>query len=76
MNYYVIEISTGDEKIKGKGIYEYATEREAVAAFHTKLGTAMKSPLFESELVMVVNKFGYIVCREYYSVNNDEPRDE
>lgn len=76
MKYYVIEIATGDAKISGKSIYEYDTEKEAVATFHSKLGVAMKSSLYESDLVMVVNKFGYIVCREYYSVNNDEPTDE
>lgn len=29
MKYYIIEISDGDAKIKGKGMYEYATRDEA-----------------------------------------------
>ena len=45
MKYYVIEISTGDDRIEGKGIYEYDNEKSAVATFHSKLGTAMKCTL-------------------------------
>ena len=67
MKYYVIEIATGDEKIKGKGIYEYATEVEAVASFHSKLGTAMKSALYESELIMVIDSDGKVIKREKYA---------
>ena len=58
MKYYVIEVSEGDSKIEGKGMYEYATLTEAVANFHAKLGTAMKSDLYTSELVMVINSEG------------------
>lgn len=65
--YYVIEIATGDAKIQGKGIYEYATENEAVASFHSKLGTAMKSELYTSELIMVVDSDGKVLKREKYA---------
>ena len=58
MKFYLIEVAEGDSKIAGKAIYEYATLDEAVANFHSKLGTAMKSDLFESELVMVINSEG------------------
>lgn len=67
MRYYVIEIATGDAKIQGKGIYEYATEKEAVASFHSKLGTAMKSELYTSELIMVVDSDGKVIKREKYT---------
>lgn len=67
MKYYVIEIATGDAKIQGKGIYEYATENEAVASFHSKLGTAMKSELYTSELIMVVDSDGKVLKREKYN---------
>lgn len=60
MKFYVIEIAEGDAKIKGKGIYEYATLNEAVANFHSKLGVAMKSDLYDSDLIMVVNSDGGI----------------
>lgn len=67
MMYYVIEIATGDDKIKGKSIYEYATEHEAVATFHSKLGTAMKSALYESDLIMVIDSDGKVIKREKYA---------
>lgn len=66
MKFYVIEIAMGDAKIQGKGIYEYDTEREAVASFHSKLGTAMKSELYTRELVMVVNEVGGVLRSEVF----------
>lgn len=67
MKYFVIEIATGDSKIAGKGIYEFNTENEAVASFHSKLGTAMKSELYETELIMVVDSEGKLIKREKYN---------
>lgn len=64
--YYVIEISVGNTKIAGKAIYEYATEQEAVAMFHKKLGTAGSSDLYESDLVMVIDDNGAIIRSEKY----------
>lgn len=66
MKFYVIEIAEGDSKIAGKGIYEYATLNEAVASFHKKLGTAMSSELYTSDLVMVINSEGGIHKSEKY----------
>lgn len=67
MKYFVIEIATGDSKIAGKSIYEYATYNEAVASFHKKLGTAMGSELYTSDLVMVVDQYGNVAKSEFYS---------
>lgn len=58
MKFYVIEIATGDSKISGKGIYEYTTLDEAVASWHKKLGTAMSSNLYSTELCMVIDSTG------------------
>lgn len=66
MNYYVLEISEGDAKIAGKSVYSYETEHDAVASFHSKLGTAMKSALYTSELIMVLDADGKVVKREKY----------
>lgn len=55
MKYYLIEISEGDSKIAGKAIYEYATKNEAIATFHSKIGVAMKSDLYASHQIMVIN---------------------
>lgn len=67
MKYYLIEISTGDSQIAGKAIYEYDTLNNAVANFHSKLGSAMKSDLFESEMVMVINGDGSVFKVEKYN---------
>lgn len=64
--FYVIEIATGDSKIAGKGIYGYATETEAVATFHSKMGTAMKSELYTSELLLVIDENGNVLKRERF----------
>lgn len=64
--FYLIEIATGDVKVAGKGVYEYATENEAVASFHSKMGSAMKSDLFDSELLMVIDDNGTVIKREKY----------
>lgn len=66
MKFYVIEIAEGDSKISGKGIYEYKTQNEAVASFHKKLGTAMNSNLYSSDLVMVVDDNGMVYRTEKY----------
>lgn len=74
MKYYVIEIAEGDAKIKGKAIYEYASKNEALSSFHKKLGTAMGSELYESELIMMVDDTGLIYALEKY--NAHEPIEE
>lgn len=65
--FYVIEIATGDAQITGKAVYEYATEKDAVATFHTKMGNAMKSSLYATELLMVVDDKGTVLKREKYA---------
>lgn len=72
MKYFVIEIATGDTKIAGKGIYEFATRKEAVASFHSKLGVAMKSDLYESDLIMVINETGAQEMVELYIAKEPE----
>lgn len=64
--YYLIEISTGDAKIAGQAIYSYKSEREAIASFHSKLGTAMKSDLYETEIVMLIDDDAQLIKREKY----------
>lgn len=76
--YYVIEIAEGEKKIAGKSIYEYATENEAVASFHKKLGTAMGSDLYTADLVMVIDDNGAVLRTEKYTnpQSNVEPEVE
>lgn len=65
--FYVIEISNGDPKIEGKAIYQYDTIEAAVGAFHSKLGAAMKSDLYTSELVLVIEEDGEVMRSEKYT---------
>lgn len=70
MKYYLIEISAGDARIAGKAIYEYQTMNEAVASFHSKIGTAMKSDLYKSELVIVIDDKGNVCETNCYENEN------
>ena len=54
-NYYVTEITKGDSKVKGTSVYEFDTLDKAEASFHSKLGTAMKSELYEEEVIYVTD---------------------
>lgn len=69
MAQYLIEIATGDPKIAGKGIYTYETYNDALAAFHSKMGSAMKSDLFETELLCIIDDCGIMSNREQYVKN-------
>ena len=71
MKYYLVEIANGDSKIAGKSVYEYATLKEAKANFHSKLGIAMKSDLYESALFLVFNSLGTIYETERCSSNEE-----
>lgn len=64
--FYLVEVSTGDTKITAKAIYTFATETEAIANFHSKLGAAMKSDLFDTELCIVIDENGTVIKREKY----------
>lgn len=60
MIYYLIEISYGDSKIAGKGMYDFSSRDAAEANYHLKFGNAMRSELYTGELVMVINSEGGI----------------
>lgn len=79
MKYYLTEIATGaiaNGKPSTKAIYEYETQTEAVASFHKKLGTAMASELYDTELVIVFDEMGKMVKREYFARPKPEPEPE
>ena len=65
--FYVIEVSTGDAAIAGKAVYQYETQEEAVGTFHSKLGAAMKSDKFTTELCMVIDDNGAVYRSEKYT---------
>ena len=65
-NYYLVEIATGDPKIAGKAVYSYNNRNDAIANFHSKMGAAMKSELYTTELLVVLDKNGMAVEREIF----------
>ena len=68
MGFYVIEIANyNDGTAESKGMYGYATQEEAVATFHSKMGGAMKNDKYESELVMVINADGAVIRSEKWN---------
>ena len=69
MKYYVIEISEGDSKIKGKGIHEYNSKNEAIASFHSKMGVAMKSELYTKEQLIVIDSENCEIISEVFDRN-------
>lgn len=74
--YFVIEVSTGDAAIAGKAVYQYNTQEEAVGTFHSKLGAAMKSDKFTTELCMVIDDNGAVYRSEKYIKPTEEPTEE
>lgn len=73
--YYVIEISVmkEDPTKDTKGIYTYDDINKAIGTFHSKLGSAMKSDAFLSELVMVIDDNGAVIKSEKYVAPIPEP---
>ncbi len=74
--FYVIEVSTGDAAIAGRAIYAYETYDEAVATFHSKMGTAMKSLMYATELLMVIGDDGAVYRTEKFTSPAPEPEVE
>lgn len=66
LKFYVIEISVGDRSIMGKAVYEYESRDAAIAAYHQKMSTAMKSTLYYEELILVVDNYGDVLVRDLF----------
>lgn len=63
--YFLIEITTTD-KI-AKAVYQYDTLDDAVANFHSKMGSQMKSAACQHELVVVMDEHGAVYKSEEYT---------
>ena len=75
MKYYLIEITTKENKVE-KAIYEYSSNTEAVANFHSKLGGAMKNADYLAEMLQVIDERGGVVIYDYYAKQTAEPEPE
>ena len=65
--FFVFEASTGDAAIAGNAVYSYSTFDEAVATFHSKMGTAMKSLMYTTELLVVMDDNGAVHRTEKFT---------
>lgn len=64
--FYVFETATGDASIAGISSARFDTLNAATQSFHQRLSTAMKSALFDSDLVMVIGDDGAVYRSEKY----------
>lgn len=64
--FYVFEVAEGDAKIAGVATAKFESANEAVASFHQRLATAMKSELYTADLCMVITDDGAVVKREKF----------
>ena len=72
IKYYVAEIqklSTSEKETSS--VYSYGEKNMALGTFHSKLGSAMKSDIVESELLLVFDSEGSFYGVERYSAEND-----
>lgn len=72
--FYLLEVTVTDKT--SKAVYEYETLDLAVANFHSKLGSQMKSDACNSELVMVIDYNGAVYRSEHYVKPVEEPEPE
>lgn len=66
--YYLIDIETyNNGTADSKAIYAYASESEAVASFHSRIGSAMKNATCRSVLCKVISETGTEVKSEFWA---------
>lgn len=77
MKYYVIEITTyNNGTADSKGIYEYESKQDAIATFHSKMGSAMKTATYATELLLVISEEGSTVRMERFERPVEEEETE
>jgi hypothetical protein len=67
MKFYLLEVTTyTDGRADSKSLTTYEDELEAVGKFHQKLGGAMTTETYATELVQVVAGNGVVVATEFF----------
>lgn len=64
--FYVFEVANGDISIAGVSCAKFYNVTEAIASYHNRLATAMKSALYKNCLCMVISDDGAVVKREMF----------
>ena len=70
MKYFVILIKKTTDDKSTKSIYEFGTENEAVARFHSSLGTSMNDETITECLCVVIDSFGRVYKNEVFVKEN------
>lgn len=65
-----------DGTTKKSELMEYATRNEAVAKFHTNLGTDMADATLKGSMCTVINSHGGQECKEYWGYTDIDPEPE
>jgi hypothetical protein len=76
--YKLIELTTYNDGTKdAQGIYSFDTLDDASGTFHQKLGGAKKNPIFETEMVMLIDEKGAVQEYQYWErYHEPEPEPE
>lgn len=56
---------------EGQSIYTYETELEAMADFHKKYGSQLKSPYYNAVCLIVLDNVGKVVDSAYHAMSDD-----
>ena len=65
--YYVMRIKyLKDGTIKKSEVMEYDTEQDALAKFHTNLGTDMVDDTLSGSMCTVINQYGAQITTSYW----------
>lgn len=65
---YEITLENGTES---QAITSYDTETEALASFHSKYGSQIKSPYYDAQLLIVLDNLGKVVDKSYHTQSED-----
>lgn len=65
-----------DGVVKKSELMSYETRNEAVAKFHTNLGTDMADATLKGSMCTVTNSHGGQECKEYWGYTDIDPEPE
>lgn len=63
--YFLIELTTTDTV--AKAVYQFDSQADAIASFHSKLGSQMKNADCQAELVIVIDDNGAVIKAEKFA---------
>ena len=77
MEYYVMRVKyLKDGTVKKSEVMSYATKQEALAKYHTNMGTDMVDDTLKGSMCTVINGMGGQEIADYWSEPEPEPTPE